>query len=473
MGKFSQFLKSIFSRGVTNYSPGATNQTIANDIELLIAKKTLRIAQRKIVISQFGEKLTIPKNQGVIYTATRYERLPLPFAPLSEGVAAAGQAITIAQVNATAQQWGDLVRVTDVADMTIAHPLFKKGTDLLAIQQVETIERNAFTTLLTGTQVNYANGRANRAGLVATDVMTPIEFSKQLGSLSTFGAPMFDGSEATDIFVTAGKAMKPKDPSAMPHYIAVMHNLVEQDMRQNSTIATAWGYSDINRLYNGDLGYWGGIRSCTSNMVPYWVGVASPTNGTGSATGGALANNTYYIQITASPTLTSVEQNIYQVSAGTAVGGAGSGSLSVTLPTLAGYVFNVYIGTTTSPTNLGLCASGPTQGPLAGQATQLASGATVVITGIGTAQTPPAAPATGVTVFPTFFFGKDAYGTCMLDNIKYTYLTMPDKYDPMNQTKVATWKTMYGNIILNQAYMSRTESSSAFSVGYSAGTATE
>jgi N4-gp56 family major capsid protein len=468
-----KFLLSIFTRGVTNYSPGATNQTIANDIELLIAKKTLRIAQRKIVISQFGEKLTIPKNQGVIYTATRYERLPLPFAPLSEGVAAAGQAVTIAQVNATAQQWGDLVRVTDVADMTIAHPLFKKATDLLAIQQVETIERNAFATLMTGSQVNYANGRANRAALVATDVLTPLEYAKILGSLTTFGAPMFDGSEGTDIFETAGATHKPKNPSSMAHYIAVMHNLVEQDMRQNSTIATAWAYSDVDRLYNSDLGYWGGMRSCTSNMVPYWTGVATVGAGAPSATGGSLANGTYYLQVTAAPTLTSVEQQIYQVATVTTVGGSGAGSISLTLPTLAGYVFNVYIGTTTAPVNLATSASGPATGPLAGQATQLASGSTVILTGVGVSQTPPAAPATGVTVFPTFFFGKDAYGTCMLDNIKYTYLTMPDKYDPMNQTKVATWKTMYGNIILNNAYMARAESSSAFSVGYSAGTATE
>jgi len=51
---------------------------------------------------------------------------------------------------------------------------------------------------------------------------------------------------------------------------------------------------------------------------------------------------------------------------------------------VANYVFNVYIGTSSSPTNLGLSASGPATGPLAGQATQLASGSTVIITGIGT-----------------------------------------------------------------------------------------
>jgi hypothetical protein len=145
----------------------------------------------------------------------------------------------------------------------------------------------------------------------------------------------------------------------------------------------------------------------------------------------------------------------------------------VTLPTLAGFVYSVYIGTSTTPTNLALSTSGPAVGPLAGQATQLASGSTVVLTGVGVAQTPPSAPATGVTVFPTMFFGQDAFGQVLLDDVKYAYLQGADKSDPMNQTRVVSWKMMYGTIILNNAYMARTESGSAFSVGYTAGTASE
>ncbi len=461
----------IFCPGVTNYSPGAANQTISNDIQLVIADEVLRIAQRQLVAYQFGQPLRIEKNRGVIYTATRYERLPLPFAALSEGVAAAGEAITIAQVSATAQQWGDLVRVTDVADMTIRHPLFKQATRLIGIQQVETVERNVLNILLTGTQVNYANAKTSRANLLATDVMTPLEISKIVGSLETFGAPTFSGDERVDMKMDADARTKAsKEPGVMPHNVALIHPLVAQDLRQNSTIATAWSYSDLNRLYNNDLGEWGGARFCKTNMMPYWVGVAAVTGTAGTA--GALATASYYIQVTGSPTQTSVEQQIYQVSGAIAVTGP-TGSISVTLPTKAGYVFSVYIGTTNSPANLGLSASGPATGPLAGQATQLASGATVVITGTGIAQVPPAAPATGVTVYPTIFFGQDAYGQVLLDNVEYHYLTGADKSDPMNQTRVVSWKMMYGTIILNNAYMARTESGSAFAPGYYAGTASE
>ena len=466
-------LLAYLSPGVTNYSPGAANQTIANDIELHIADEVLRIAQRNLVAYQFGQPLRIEKNTGVTYTATRYERPPLPFAPLSEGVAAVGESITIAQVSATAQQWGDLVRVTDVADMTIKHPLFKQAVRLIAIQQPETVERNVFNILMTGTQVNYANGRANRAAVLTTDVMTPVEVGRVIGSLETFGAPMYAGDERVDLKADAGAYKNAsKKITASPHLVALIHPLAAQDMRQNATVATAWSYSDINRLYNNELGEWGGAIFCKSNMIPYWTGVALVT-GTASATGGALATNaTYNIIVTGAPIATSVEQRIYQVSGNISVTGP-TGSISVTLPTLAGYVFNVYIGTSSTPTNLALCASGPSSGPLAGQATQLASGATVILTGVGVAQTPPAAPATGVTVYPTFFFGQDAYGQVLLDNVEYHYLKSADKSDPMNQTRVVSWKMMYGTIILNNAYMARVEHGSAFSVGYTAGTATE
>ena len=459
--------------GVTNYSPGSSNQTLSSDIELHIANEVLRIAQRQLVAYQFGQPIRLEKQSGVTYTATRYERLPLPFAPLNEGVSAAGESITIAQVSATAQQWGDLVRVTDVADMTIKHPLFKQAIRLIGIQQPETVERNVLTNLLAGTQVNYSGtSKTSRYALASGDVLSLIDIGKIVGALETFGAPTFNGDERVDMYKDmSAKSKASSNPGAMPHYVSLVHPLVTQDLRQNATVATAWSYSDINRLYNNDLGEWGGCRFCKTNMMPYWTGVAQ-VNGTAATTGGALATASYYIIVTASPAATSVEQKIYQVSSSLSVTGP-TGSVSVSLPVLAGYVFNIYIGTSTSPTNLAACASGPATGPLAGQATQLASGSTVVLTGVGVAQTPPAPVATGITVFPTIFFGLDAYGQVLLDDVKYTYLSKADKSDPMNQTRVVSWKMMYGTIILNNAYMARCESTSAYAPGYTAGTASE
>ena len=443
----------------TNYA-----STFSSDIENYIQQETLRIADRQLVAYQFGDMLRLPKNRGTQYTASRYDRVNLPFSPLSEGVPPVGEALNLTQVSAIAQQWGDTITVTDVADMTIKHPLFQKAIELIALQMTETLERNTFSNLLAGTQINYVNSRGARASLVAGDVLNPHEINRAAAALFTIGAPQFMGQTQPDTKVAADKPAKAsRDPRGFQHYVAILHPLVEQDMRENPTVVTAWSYSDLNKLYNNELGEWGGTRFTRSNMVPYFTGVASVTP-TGHTTGGNLADGTYYVQVTGSVQQNGYEQRIYQASTGVVIsGGSGNGSITLTTPTLAGYTFNVYCDTVAAPVHLGLSASGPTSGSLAGQAVQVAGTTAVTITGVGAARTPPAAPATGVTVFPTFVFGKGAYGQVMLDDAKFTYLKTADKSDPLNQLRVVGWKVMYGTIILNQQFFMRIESTSAFS----------
>jgi N4-gp56 family major capsid protein len=440
-----------------------TASQFSSDIEAFIADETLPLARRQLVAYQFGDPLTLPKGRGTTYTATRYLRVPLPFQTLSEGVKPAGETMTINQVSATAQQWGDTITITDVAELTIKHPLFKKGIELMALQVGETTERNTFNAIMAGTQINYVNSRGARASLVAGDVLNPHEVNRAFAALQTIGAPRYMGDERTDmkLDVDMGGAKASESPRRMPHYAAIIHPLVAGDMRENSTVVQAWTYSDLNRLYNYELGEWGGIRFCMSNLVPSFTGVALVT-ATPSNTGGALAANTYYVRVTASDVNTQYETLIYQVSTGQTTTGT-TGSLSVTVPSTAGYTYNVYVGTTTTPTNLGLSTAGPTTGPLAGQATQIAPGATAVITGVGLAQTPPAAPATGVTVYPTFVLGRGAYGQVVMDDTKFSYLKGADKSDPLNQLRVMGWKMFYGTLILNQQFFMRIESTSAFS----------
>ena len=436
--------------------------SFSSDIENYIADETLPLARRQLIAYQFGDPLVLPQGRGTTYTAFRYNRVALPFAPLSEGVAPIGQSMTIASVSAVAQQWGDRVTITDVAELTIKHPLFKKATELVSLQLAETLERNCFNSLMAGTQVNFVNTRGSRSALLAGDVLDTTTVIRTNAALETIGAPRYMGDEQLDTKqdLDAGGSRASDNPRAMPHYAALVHPLVVADFRQQATVITAWSYSDINRLYNYEVGEWAGIRFCKSNLVPSFTGVAQITGTPG--TSGALATNNYFIVVTASDTQNQYESRVYQVSGSLAVTGP-TGSIAVTLPALVGFTFNVYIGLTSSPANLGVSAAGPTNGPLLGQATQLAPNQTVVITGIGAAQTPPAAPATGLTVYPTFVLGRGAYGQVVLDNAKFSYLTGADKSDPLNQLRIVGWKAFYGTLIENQLFFARIESTSAFS----------
>lgn len=441
---------------VTNVST-----SFAADIEAFIADETLPLARRQLVAYQFGDPAYLPEGRGTSYTMTRYNRVPLPFAPLSEGVPPQGQQMTINQVTVTVQQWGAKIDITDVAELTIKHPLMNEAKKLIALQTGETLERNTFNVLQGFTQVDYVRSVGSRGALSAADVLSPYDITRAYSQLYTIGAPRYDGDELTDTKLQAdqGGAKASTNPRQAPHYVSILHPFVEADLRQNSTVATAWSYSDINRLYNAEVGEWNGIRFCSSNMVPFWTG--EDTLGGAPDTTGSLATDTYFVVITASDNQNQYESIIYAVSPGIAVVGP-TGSITVTLPVLAGYTFSAYIGLSTTPTNLATSLSGPTTGPLAGMAVQMDGGQTVTLTNIGLAQTPPAAPGTGITVYPTYIFGRGAYSQVVLKNIEITWLQNADKSDPLNQLRTIGWKVFYGTLIKNNTFAMRIESTSSF-----------
>ena len=445
-----------------NYS-----SSFAADVEAYIANETLPLARKRLVLYRFADPLVLPKGRGVQYQAVRWNRVPLPFASLSEGVPPQGQTMTITMVTGTAVQWGDKITITDITEMTIKHPVFEIAKELCTLAVAETLERNTHNAVVAGTQVNYVNTRGSRGALVAGDVLNIHEFNRMDGALETLGAPRFMGDEQTDKWENAesGGATASNNPREMPHYCAIVHTLCVQDVRENATFVLASSYSDINKLYNAEIGELSGIRFCSSNMVPFWTGYANTVYTVNAGTAGTLVTNTYYVIITGQDTQNQYESYIAAVSAGTSVTGP-TGSLTVTTPATAGYTYNVYIGTTTSPVNLGLSPQGPSVGPMAGQATQLPANTSITITGTGLAQVPPAAPAAGITVYPTYIFGRGAFGVIMLDEIKYTYLDQADKSDPHNQLRVVGWKFMNGTIILNNLFYGRIESTSAFSATF-------
>jgi len=427
-----------------------------------LSKETLPITQRYLVAHQFATKKKLEKGAGVTWTATRFNRLPLPASPLSEGVPPTGETLQISQVTGVALQWGDKITFTDVGVVTTYYDLIQQSKKRLGEQIAETHERNALAVLCGGTQVNYVSSRGSRALLQAGDVLDTVTINRTFADLANLGAPFYNGQTEADVkrAIDHGARQSTKGPSASEHYVAIVSPLVENDLRQNPTIVNAWSYSDVNRLYINEIGYWSGIHFTQSNMLPRWTGNA--TTGTPTATtGGSLSGATYYTLITGIDSLGQFgESQIYAVSAGTVVGG-GNNAISITVPSTTGYNYNVYIGTSTSPTNLAASTSTgtPTSGLYQGQTFGIAPGTTITLSGIGLFQVPPASPAVGVTVYPTFVFGSDYWSCLELEDVTWTSLFEADKSDPLNQLRVVGWKFFEGYVILNQQFGCRIESS--------------
>jgi N4-gp56 family major capsid protein len=461
----------------TTYAP-----SVAADINTYLSKDLLPLTIKELVAYNFADKMTLPKGRGTTFTMSRYARNPLPIAPTAEGVPPIATPLTVSQATVAVQQWTGLITITDVVQLTIFHDVFAIAKERIAMMASETMERNTFEAFTGFTQVNYVNTRGARGSLLATDVLNTYELQRAYAQLKTLGAPMFRGQpygsgKASDNQISASGKDAHRDalraPSSSPHYVALVHPLVAADLRTNPQVQLASAYSDINRLYNGEFGQWNAIRFVESNMVPYWTGQAAPTGTapysiTPVATGGAFAAGTYQFVITQSDTLLQYE-NIVTVQSGNFTVAA-NGSVTITLPASSGgtYTYSVYVSATNGTTvqNLALCAAGPTSGSLQGQATFLTAGTTVTLTGIGIGRVPPAAPAAGITVYPTYVFGREAYAVVTLDELKVEYLDKAEKVDPANQLRMVSFKYYNGTFIKNNAFAMRIESASQFNVTF-------
>ena len=442
-----------------------TSVLYQGDIQRFFDREVLPVAQRHLVVRQHAQKIKIPKRSGLTITATRFNRFVLPYGPIAENVAPIGQAPSISQITGVVAQWGDRANITDIADYTPIHDVFAQCAVLLRMQVSETYERNTFVQLNSATQVNFVNQRGSRALLQAGDLIDPFTVNRTVANLKVVGAYMMNGPTETDVqkSIDEGPRKASANPRSHEHYVAVTHPIPLNDFANNSTVQLAWSYSDIDKLYINEVGQWRGLHFCESNLCPSWVGVANNDSGltyTPSNTGGALAAGNYVVQVTGADAQNQYESRIYQVSATVVVGGSGAGSISVVVPSTANFTYSVYIssGAGSTPQSLGASVSGPTQGPYAGTAVQLAAGSTAVITAIsGVVQVPPAAPATGITVYPFYVFGRDYFACLELEQIQWFRLTSPDKSDPFNQLRILGWKGWDGSIILNQLFGARIE----------------
>jgi hypothetical protein len=425
----------------------------------VIASRALKETQRYLILYQFADKETMQHGHGVTWSAIRWSRLPLPQTPVAEGTPPPANQLSFTQVTGSAVQWAGRLVFTDVSLITTQQSLISEGSRMLGMQLAEMKERNGFVALMGGTQVNYANSVGARASLAAGDNLNPTDVNRTMANMKNLGVWLWNGQEGEDVqrSIDYTARQSEKTIKGVQHLVAIGSVFPLEDLRNNPTVVTAWQRSDINRLYINEMGYWGGITFCESNMIPTFTGVAQ-VNGTNGV--GSLTTATYTIQVTGWDDQNFYESRIYQVSTDISVT---TGGINVTVPSTPGFTYAVYVGVGSgaAPANLGVTTSGPSSGPFQGQAIGIAPGTAVVITDIGSMAIPPAAPATGITVYPTFIFGKNSFACLKLEGVSWNRLMDADKSDPHNQLRSIGWKVFEGWVIKDQRYVCRLETTAS------------
>lgn len=411
--------------------------TLSDDAaNVWVAQRQYELAERNLVIGRYAETFQLPQRMGTTLRVTRHKRMALPTAPLAEGVPPDAVQLTIEKVDVTVEQWGIVAFLTDVAQLTTTHPALVKATELTGLAMSEVLEREQAKVLLGGTKVVYGGSVSTRGSLANTDKM----------------------ATAVVLRATTGLRARGANPKEGQLFAGVMAPQQEADLlAADTTFQNASNYANVRALQYGEIGIWMGTRWGRGNFLPIIKGVAVPSTATAeigghnmSGSGGAIDNS--LITIVSKDANSGYERKVSQplTIADT------DGTFTLTLPSSASYVYDVYM-TDTAGANSKIVAENQ------------AASATITVNATlysnGTAQAHTAAPASGVTVYVAWVFGKDAFGRVELNGMSMqSYITPAGASfsNPLAQGRKVGSKIMWKCFILDNDYFVRIETGSAF-----------
>lgn len=453
-------------------SPNITNSTITADQRKYLHAKLLRNAYLKLVCRDICEKVTMPDGMGLQATFVRYQRMNLPQATITEGIDPSNSSFSLASVTVTLDQWGDVLIVSDIAQLTAAHPLTTQVLKLLADNAARVMDREVQIVWLAGTNVMFGDGSvASRAAITTAMKMTDAVISKAFVSLEDGGAAPRGGPNGDKDYTEGGESSGSNIFGAQA-YVAVAGPQVMADIRTTATLGT-WldvaMYNDPKRIYNMEVGRWLGIRWVATNFIPKFTMLGSTTaavasgaaGGTGTPTitavdgGGTLTSaTTYWWKVTRKRKDRGFEEDISIRHSTDSTATADNESFSFDFTGLStSYVYNLYFGTADADASLFLASS------------NIESGATVVVTAVPAGVNPPAnVNTTGTpTIHPVYIHGADSCAWVGLQNLKvYTSKDEATTDNPLLLRKTFGYKFLGKTVILNQLFMLRVEVASGF-----------
>jgi len=417
-----------------------TFATMANDaISAYIANKMIDLADRVLVMDKIADPYSLPQKMSKTLRVVQVARLALPNAPLGEGITPATLAMTLSNVDVTVEQWGIVVALTDVLELTVTHPMVSIASERVTMALKEAAERDDANVLMAATNVTYPGAVTTRGGLAATDVFNTALAITINAKLEMRGAPKF---------LPDGNYMGLFQP---PHKAAILGS--------DTTFQNASAYSQINNLKYGYIGPWMGIDWTMGNFLPVFIGVAAADTGANTATkaqytvglAGTLTTANYQLKVVAREVATDYERRLSVQTGNVSV--TSPGSISVKFPTSTNYTYDLY-----------MTQAGGTVAYLV--ASRQAANSTFVITTApaGTETVAPVSPALNIPVYPGFVVGKGAFGCVMLNGMSLqTFVTPPTSSDsdPLRQRRKIGAKWMRKCWILEQAFVERFETSSS------------
>lgn len=164
----------------------------ANTIEVYNVRKTLEFAKPKLVYPQFGQPDMVMQRKGQTASWIRFNKLSIPSSTLDDNPTWDPETVSENTVTATLELWGNGVELVEALEKTSFLDLPMEYKKLLGQNAGEALNEKVRDVLVTGTSVNYANGKGSRGLLASDDTADLNDFLDVVEGLELADAPMIN-----------------------------------------------------------------------------------------------------------------------------------------------------------------------------------------------------------------------------------------------------------------------------------------
>lgn len=266
-----------------NLGTETTTTTLTNTIKSYYDRMLLETLDPQTRFYQFGVKKPLPKGEGTSVIWNRPRRLGIGQKITTAGQKPSANALSTTKVSAIIEKYGGYVVIDDTVSLTSITDVLDMATQELAKQASETIDKAIMQSIIffddpdTATSaVHVVKTSANL--IISTNSLVANTYSTALLAVS-------------DIRV-AGTELRRRNatPWDGTNYMGIIHPVVAEDLRSDSTWQNWHQYTNPENLYAGEIGRVDGVRFVDSTLTPVSAGSG---NGYAISAAGAVSALAY------------------------------------------------------------------------------------------------------------------------------------------------------------------------------------
>jgi N4-gp56 family major capsid protein len=220
-------------------------------------KVLLARAQPELIHGQFGQQRPLPSKSSETIKFRRYTNLAAATTPITEGVTPTGKSLSITDMTATVQQYGDFVTVTDKVTYVVEDQVLNESAKILGQQMGETMDALVRSALLSGASVAACSHGANGGSpteLTYDDIQdvvrTMLGQSAKMFTPAISGANKFGTAPVRKAFWAMGHTDLLRDLEGIDQFIHTANY-----PKEDGVAAGEWGSVGNSRWVLSPLGY--------------------------------------------------------------------------------------------------------------------------------------------------------------------------------------------------------------------------